>query len=63
MGLGVDFACLAMGLRFLNGKDMQAPEFISCFVLASLLVAFGIVLYVMESRGYIKRGSVIAPKG
>ena len=60
--LGVGFAAAAMGLRFLNEADMAAPEFISCFVFASLLVIFGIVIYVLESRGYVKLVSEIAEK-
>jgi hypothetical protein len=58
--LGVGFAAAAMGLRFLNGSDMATPEFISCFVFASLLVIFGIVVYIMESRGYVKLVTEIA---
>ncbi|HCU97673.1 MAG TPA: hypothetical protein DHU96_35185 [Actinobacteria bacterium] len=60
--LGVGFAVTAVGLRFLNGTDMAAPEFVACFVFASLLVAFGIVVYILESRGYLKLVSEIAVK-
>jgi hypothetical protein len=58
--IGVGFAAAAVGLRFLNGKDMAAPEFVSCIVFASLLVLSGIVLYILESRGYLKLVSEIA---
>jgi hypothetical protein len=60
--LGISFAAAAMALRFLNEADMEAPEFVSCFVFASLLVLFGIVVYILESRGHIKLVSEIAVK-
>jgi hypothetical protein len=60
--LGVGFAGLALGLRFVNGADMAAPEFVACFVFASLLVVFGTVVYIMEARGYISLVADIAGK-
>ena len=59
--LGIAFAGCAVGLRFLDAGDMEAPEFIACFVFAALLVAFGIVIYVLESQGYVKMITEIAP--
>jgi hypothetical protein len=59
---GVVFAGTAVGLRFVKATDMAAPEFVSCFVFASLLVLFGIVVYVLESRGWVKLVSQIAVK-
>lgn len=59
---GVVFAGTAVGLRFVQSTDMATPEFVSCFVFASLLVLFGIVVYVLESRGYVKLVSQIALK-
>jgi hypothetical protein len=61
-GAGIVFAGVAVGLRFVTAADMEAPEFISCFVFAALLVVFGIVVYIMESRGYVKLVSEIAVK-
>jgi hypothetical protein len=52
--LGIAFAGAAVGLRFLNGKDMAPPEFMACFVFAGLLVASGFIAYFLESQGYIK---------
>jgi hypothetical protein len=59
---GVVFAGTAVGLRFVRAKDMAAPEFVSCIVFASLLVLFGIAVYILESRGYVKLVSQIAVK-
>ena len=52
--LGIAFAGAAVGLRFLNGKDMAAPEFMACFVFAGVLVLSGFICYFLESQGYIK---------
>jgi hypothetical protein len=57
--VGVGFAGTAVGLRFVDRADMAAPEFVSCFVLASILVAFGSFVYVLEARGYIRLASEI----
>lgn len=58
--LGISFAGAAVGLRFLNGKDMAAPEFMACFVFGGVLVVFGFVVYFLESQGYVKLISDIA---
>jgi hypothetical protein len=58
--LGISFAGAAIGLRFLNGKDMAAPEFMACFVFGGVLVVFGFVIYFLESQGYVKLISEIA---
>ncbi len=59
---GVGFAATAIGLRFVDKSDMEAPEFVSCFIFASLLVIFGILVYILESRGYVRLVSEIAEK-
>jgi hypothetical protein len=58
--LGISFAGAAVGLRFLNGKDMAAPEFMACFAFGGVLVIFGFVIYFLESQGYVKLISEIA---
>jgi hypothetical protein len=52
--LGIAFAGAAVGLRFLNGKDMAAPEFMACFVFAGVLVLSGFICYYLESQGYVR---------
>ena len=59
---GVAFAGAAIGLRFLNGVDMGTPEFMACFVFAGLLVVFGVGVYYLESRGYVRLVSDLAEK-
>jgi hypothetical protein len=53
-GIGITFAAAAVGLRFWSAAEMTASEFISCIVFASLLVAGGYCMYVLESRGYVR---------
>ena len=61
-GFGIVFAGVAIGMRFWIPSDMAEPEFVSCFIFASVLVLGGYCLYVMESRGYIKLVSEFAVK-
>lgn len=51
---GIVFAGTAVGLRFVNGQDIGAPEFVSCLVFASILVLGGFLLFFLESQGRIK---------
>jgi hypothetical protein len=46
--LGMGFACVALGLRFENPGDMQAPEFISCLAFSSIVAVVGAVVYLFE---------------
>lgn len=46
--VGVGFASSALGLRFDNPGDMQAPEFISCLSFSSVIAIVGAVVYLIE---------------